>query len=56
MTEFYMICSVDGHTHLVIGYGKSVQDGRRRIAEDFGVPIEAVEYECTLDEFANALD
>lgn len=56
MSAFYMVCSVVGYTHLVIAYGETIDEGRRLIAEDFGIAIDDVEYECTLTEFENTLD
>lgn len=53
---YYMLFSLVGYCHLVLGHAETVADARKQIAEDFEVNIEDIEYECTLTEFEQTLD
>jgi hypothetical protein len=53
---YYMLFSLVGYCHLVLGHAETVADARKQIAEDFEVNIEDVEYECTLTEFDSIAD
>ena len=47
----YMVFSIEGYRHLIIGYGDTIHEAQALIAEDFDVAIEDVEYEDTLTSF-----
>ena len=48
---YYMLFSIVGYCHLILGHADTVDEARKQIAEDFEANIEDVEYECTLAEF-----
>lgn len=52
----YLVFSIVGYRHLIIGYAKTVDEARKQIAKDFEANIEDVEYECTLTEFEASID
>ena len=53
---YYMLFSLFGYCHLVLGHGETVDEARKQIAHDFETNIEDVEYECTLAEFERSND
>lgn len=48
---YYMLFSLVGYCHLVLGHARTIEAARKQIAEDFELNIADVEYECTLAEF-----